>query len=122
MRITNYQQLVANAGTQAPYRMKAARAACVLLVLLALVQPFDAIRLMKDGMLMSSEHSLTRLTQTLYRGCVTADTVLQQGSMHRQLLDAAASGSAASRGGRGGGGAAAAAAAAARDATAAGNP
>ena len=120
MRITNYQQLVANAGTQAPYRMKAARAACVLLVLLALVQPFDAIRLMKDGMLMSSEHSLTRLT--LYRGCVTADKVLQQGSMHRQLLDAAASGSAASRGGRGGGGAAAAAAAAARDATAAGNP
>ena len=29
--------------------MKAATAACILLVLLAVVQPFDALRLMKDG-------------------------------------------------------------------------
>lgn len=41
--------LTASAGAQTLYRMKAATVGCVLFVLLALVQPFDA-RHLKDGM------------------------------------------------------------------------
>lgn len=96
--------------------MKASTTACVLLVLLALVQAFNA-REMTDGTLRRlCMFGSLRQHVTVY-ACVTADTTaLHPGSTQRQLLQAASAASAASAANT----AAAAAAAAANNAASAG--